>query len=119
MDEIFLIIREEGGIEPEFTYRKDLVGIYKTEEEAMADVDRLVKETLDSEFTEEEAKKYKVSTDIKELNDGEEFWIHENDGFYNVAQISAEDHWFDFPLFRLDVPFKDRFSLDHLEVVFD
>lgn len=115
MDEIFLIIRKEGGVEPEFTYRKDLVGIYRTEEEAMADVDRLVKETLYGEFTEEEAKKYKVSTDIKELNDEEEFW--KDDGVFIVARIESKFHWFNFPLFRLDVPFKERFSLDFLEVV--
>ena len=119
MDEIFLIIREEGGIEPEFTYRKDLVGIYKTEEEAMADVNRLVKETLDSELTEDEAKKYKVSTDIKELNGEEEFCMHEGDGVFVTAKIESKFHWFNFPLFRLDVPFKDRFSLDYLEVVLD
>ena len=116
MDESLLIIREEGGIHQEYGYRTDLVGIYKTEEEAMADVDRLVKETLDSEFTEEEAKKYKVSTDIKELNDGEEFWIHEDDGAFVTAKIESKFHWFTFPLFRLDVPFKDRFSLDFLEI---
>lgn len=112
-----MIIREEGGIEPEYTYRKDLVGIYKTEKEAMADVDRLVKETLGSELTEEEAKKYKVSTDIKELNDGEEFCMHEDDGVFVAAKIESKFHWFNFPLFRLDVPFKEKFSLNFLEVV--
>ena len=114
MDEIYLIMKEEWGDDKSFTYINELVGIYKTEEEALSDVGRIVEETL-GDFTEEEAKEYKVNTDIKKLNGDNEFRLHEDDGVFVVAEVMSKHHGFSFPLFRLDVPFKGRIDLHYLE----
>lgn len=114
MDEIYLIMKEEWGNDKSFTYINELVGMYSTEKEALSDVGRIVKETLE-DFTEEEAKRYRVTTDIKKLNGEEEFCNHEDDGVFSVAEVMSKQHGFNFMLYRFDIPFKDRFDLLHLE----
>ncbi len=115
MNEIYLIIKQEWIDDVSLTPVDEIVGIYETEEEARADVDRIVRETL-GDFTEEQAREYKIITDIEELNGEDDFYLHEDDGVFRVAEIMSEHHGFDFPLFRFNIPFRGSFDLLRFEV---